>query len=176
MGVDVTERKKRHPRKLGDVMGDVLSTSGISDRIAQASIIPDWPSLVGPQIAKVTEPLSITRQGTLFVAVTTNAWMTELSLMEPELLRRLNERAGRLQVKKIRWRHTVIETRDWDTLIVPNGQLMGQTIKVLGKRDGRAVNHRMWVYFCVDFRFSPGEVINVVNTALAAAPITGVAG
>lgn len=84
-------------------MGDVLSTSGISDRIAQASIIPDWPSLVGPQIAKVTEPMSITRQGTLFVAVTTNAWMTELSLMEPELLRRLNERAGRLQVKKIRW-------------------------------------------------------------------------
>jgi CRP-like cAMP-binding protein len=31
------------------------------------------------------------------------------------------------------------------------------------------------VYFCVDFRFSPGEVIGVVNTALAAAPITGVA-
>jgi predicted nucleic acid-binding Zn ribbon protein len=99
----VTERKKRRPRKLGDVMGEMLSTSGMSDRIAQASIIPDWPKLVGPQIAQVTEPLSITRQGTLFVAVTTNAWMTELSLMEPELLRRLNERAGRLEIKKIRW-------------------------------------------------------------------------
>jgi predicted nucleic acid-binding Zn ribbon protein len=97
------ERKKQRPKKLGDVMGEVLSTSGISDRIAQASIIPDWPALVGPQIAKVTEPLSITRQGTLFVAVTTNAWMTELSLMEPALLRRLNERAGRLEIKKIRW-------------------------------------------------------------------------
>lgn len=99
----MTERKKRKPKKLGDVMGEMLSTAGISDRIAQASIIPDWSKLVGPQIAKVTDPLSITRQGTLFVAVTTNAWMTELSLMEPELLRRLNERAGRLQVKKIRW-------------------------------------------------------------------------
>lgn len=97
------DRKKRRPRKLGDVMGEMLSTSGISDRIAQASIIPDWRSLVGPQIARVTEPLSITRQGTLFVAVTTNAWMTELSLMEPELLRRLNERVGRLEIKKIRW-------------------------------------------------------------------------
>ena len=99
----MTERKKRPPKKLGDVMSAMLTTSGISDRIAQASIIPDWPKLVGPQIAKVTEPLSITRQGTLFVAVTTNAWMTELSLMEPELLRRLNERAGRLEIKKIRW-------------------------------------------------------------------------
>ena len=99
----MTERKKRKPKKLGDVMGEMLSTAGISARIAQASILPDWPALVGPQIAKVTEPLSITRQGTLFVAVTTNAWMTELSLMEPELLRRLNTQAGPLQIKKIRW-------------------------------------------------------------------------
>ena len=97
------EKRKRRPRKLGDVMSDVLKRSGIADRVAQATVIPDWPSLVGPQIARVTEPLSITPQGTLFVAVTTNAWMTELSLMEPDLLRRLNERTGRLQIRKIRW-------------------------------------------------------------------------
>jgi small-conductance mechanosensitive channel len=78
-------------------------------------------------------------------------------------------------IKKIRWRHTVIETRDWDTLIVPNGQLMTQAIKVLGKRDGQPLQHRMWVYFNVDFRFAPGEVVRVVNDALEAAPILGVA-
>ena len=99
----MTERKKKRPEKLGDVVGKLLSTKGISERVAQASVIPDWRSLVGPQIAKVTEPLSVTRQGTLFVAVTTNAWMTELSLMEPELLRRLNERTGSLSIKRIRW-------------------------------------------------------------------------
>lgn len=99
----MTERRKKRPEKLGDVMGNMLSKSGLSERMKQASVIPDWRSLVGPQIAKVTEPLSVTRQGTLFVAVTTNAWMTELSLMEPELLRRLNERTGRLGIKRIRW-------------------------------------------------------------------------
>ncbi len=95
--------KKRRPEKLGAVMKGMLSKSGIADRIAQAAVIPDWPALVGPQIARVTEPMSVTPQGTLFVAVTTNAWMTELSLMEPELLRRLNERTGRLKIRKIRW-------------------------------------------------------------------------
>jgi predicted nucleic acid-binding Zn ribbon protein len=95
--------KKRKPQKLGDVVSGVLTQAGLSDRVAQAAVIPDWPALVGPQIARVTEPLSVTRQGTLFVAVTTNGWMTELSLMEPELLRRLNERTGRLQIRKIRW-------------------------------------------------------------------------
>ena len=95
--------KKRRPRKVGDVVSDVLQRSGIADRISQAKVIPEWPKLVGPQISRVTEPLSVTPQGTLFVAVTTNAWMTELSLMEPDLLRRLNERTGRLQIKRIRW-------------------------------------------------------------------------
>lgn len=95
--------KKRRPQKLGDVVSGVLTTAGISDRVAQAAVIPEWRALVGPQIARVTEPLSVTRQGTLFVAVTTNGWMTELSLMEPDLLRRLNERTGRLQIRKIRW-------------------------------------------------------------------------
>jgi predicted nucleic acid-binding Zn ribbon protein len=99
----VSEKKKRRPRQIGDVMSDLLKRSGIADRVAQAHVIPEWPKLVGPQIAKVTEPLSVTPQGTLFVAVTTNAWMTELSLMEPELLRRLNERTGRLTIKRIRW-------------------------------------------------------------------------
>ena len=49
-------------------------------------MVPEWPTLVGAQIAAVTEPSSITRDGTLFVAVKTSAWMSELSLMEPQLL------------------------------------------------------------------------------------------
>lgn len=99
----MTERKKRRPLRIADVMKDVLSRSGVADRIAQATVIPEWNSLVGPQIARVTQPLSVTPQGILFVAVTTNAWMTELSLMEPELLRRLNQKTGRFPIKRIRW-------------------------------------------------------------------------
>lgn len=95
--------RKRKPKRLGDLVGDVLAEAGIADRIAQARVIPDWAELVGEQIARVTEPLSVTRQGTLFVAVRTNAWMTELSLLEPTLLERLNKRTGRLQIKRIRW-------------------------------------------------------------------------
>ncbi len=79
------------------------------------------------------------------------------------------------QVRKVRWRHTVLETRDFDTLIVPNNQLLTQTIKILGKREGWPVQHRMWVYFNVDHRFAPGDVISLVDEALQAAPIPNVA-
>ena len=98
----MSERKKR-PESIGSVLPGVLAQSGVAGRIEQAGIIPEWPSLVGKQIAAVTNPLHVTADGTLFVAVKTNAWMTELSLMEPELLRSLNRKPGRSPVKKIRW-------------------------------------------------------------------------
>jgi CRP-like cAMP-binding protein len=37
------------------------------------------------------------------------------------------------------------------------------------------VQHRVWVYFNVDFRFAPSVVVDTVQTALWAAPIEGVA-
>lgn len=78
------------PAKLGDLLASVLANAGVADRIAQAAVVPEWASLVGAPIAAVTEPLSVAPDGTLFVAVANHAWMNELSLLEPELLKRLN--------------------------------------------------------------------------------------
>jgi predicted nucleic acid-binding Zn ribbon protein len=99
----VSNRKKAKPEPVKNVVADYLARRGLSDRVEQAGILPEWPQLVGDQIAAVTEPRSISANGTLFVAVTTNAWMNELSLLEPELLRSLNAKAGRSPIKRIRW-------------------------------------------------------------------------
>ena len=95
--------KKKRPEPIANVVAGWLGTSGLAKRVEQAGIIPEWPKLVGRQIAAVTEPQSITANGTLFVRVTTNAWMTELSLLEPELLRSLNAKDGRTPIRRIRW-------------------------------------------------------------------------
>jgi small-conductance mechanosensitive channel/CRP-like cAMP-binding protein len=79
------------------------------------------------------------------------------------------------KVTAIRWRHTVIETRNWDTVVVPNATLLAQNIVILGKRAGRPVQSRTWVYFNVDFRFAPSQVVSIVQSALSASPIEGVA-
>ena len=77
--------------------------------------------------------------------------------------------ARRARVREIRWRHTVVETRNWDTIIVPNATLLSSNIIILGKREGSAVPHRMWVYFCVDFRYPPSTVIDVAGERARAA-------
>ncbi len=95
--------KRVKPEPLGKAVSHFLSEKGLSKRVQQANTIDEWAGIVGPQIARVTEASSITSDGTLFVSVTTNAWMTELSLMEPELIRLLNIHASAHRVKKIRF-------------------------------------------------------------------------
>ena len=94
---------KQKPVPIAAAVERFLAESGLAKRVEQATVVPEWASLVGPQIAAVTEPLSVTPDGIMFVAVKTHSWMTELSLMEPELLASLNRRGDRPPVQKIRW-------------------------------------------------------------------------
>ncbi len=93
---------RRKPEPLSSLVAEVLAETGIAGRVEQAGVLADWATHVGAQIAAVTEPLSITPDGTLFVAVRTNAWMNELSLLEPELLSRLNTHAGERKITRLR--------------------------------------------------------------------------
>ena len=98
-----SDPKKRAPAKLGDVLASVLQHAGLADRVAQAAVIPEWPTLVGAQIATVTEPLLLQQDGTLVVMVKTHAWMQELTFLEPELLRSVNRDPSRPPVARLRW-------------------------------------------------------------------------
>lgn len=97
-----TPVKKAKPESIASALSDFLKKTGVSERIEAAQVVSDWPKLVGKQIAKVTQPLFVTRDGILFVAVKTNSWMSELSLLEPQLLTNINAASGRAKVKKIR--------------------------------------------------------------------------
>lgn len=88
---------------LGEAIARFLRQHGHSDRVARAAVLDDWRDVVGPQIARMTEALSIGADGTLVVGVTTNAWMAELSMHEPEFLERLNAGFSSPRVSRIRW-------------------------------------------------------------------------
>lgn len=92
----------RRPSSLADALASYLRRSGFAKRVQQAGVIDAWAELVGPQIAAVTAPESVTQDGVLRVRVATAAWANELSLMTPRILARVNDgRQGR--VKEIRW-------------------------------------------------------------------------
>lgn len=93
---------RKRPTPLAEALSHYLKTSGFGRRLEQASVIEEWATLVGPQIAAVTEPESVTPDGVLRVRVATAPWASELSLMTPTILARVN--AGRKgRIREIRW-------------------------------------------------------------------------
>lgn len=123
--------------------------------------------------AVVTAILALSLQATLGNILGGVALQLDKSVRVGDWLQLDNGRQGR--VREIRWRHTVLETRDWDTLIIPNATLLAATIMILGKREGEPLQHRMLINFNVDFRYGPAEVIRAVEEAIRKSPIDGVA-
>ena len=91
------------PEPIGAALRRYLEQSGFAARVGQVSVLEEWPALVGAGVAEVTTPLSVSADGTLFVAVRSSAWMAELSLMEREILAALNRGGGREPITRIRW-------------------------------------------------------------------------
>lgn len=75
------------------------------------------------------------------------------------------------KVVDIRWRSTSIETRNWETVVIPNSVLMKTKFSVLGKRVGQPEQWRRWVWFNVDYGIPPVRVIEIVQHAIQSAEI-----
>ena len=94
--------KRERAAGLGEALEAYLKRAGLKRRIDQAGIVDEWARIVGPQIARVTAAEGVSEDGVLFVRVATAAWMQELQLQSPMILKRLaEERRG---VRRIVWR------------------------------------------------------------------------
>lgn len=79
------------------------------------------------------------------------------------------------KVVDIRWRSTLVETNNWETVVFPNSQLMKNKFMVLGRRTNMPVQWRRHVFFNVGLdTFSP-KVIAVVEESVRQAEISHVA-
>ena len=95
-------KKKEGPKQVREALQKYLDKAGISEKIEAASVVPEWPKLVGEGIAAVTTPLRVTN-GVLVVGVRSSAWLAELKLMEREILKQLNAERGKGKITAIRF-------------------------------------------------------------------------
>ena len=123
--------------------------------------------------AVVTAIVALSMQATLGNVIGGMALQLERSVRVGDWIQFDNGTQG--IVREIRWRHTVFETRDWDTIIVPNSSLLASSFTVLGKLVGNETVRREAIPFNVDNQFSPTQVIAAVEGPLRAAAIENVA-
>lgn len=86
---------------------------------------------------------------------------------------KVNDITGR--VTEVRWRYTAVETRNWETVLIPNIVLLRNHVTILGRRIGQPTMWRRWVAFSVDYEHQPSDVIEVVQAAVRGAKIPRVA-
>lgn len=79
------------------------------------------------------------------------------------------------RVVDIRWRSTLVETRNWETVVFPNSQLMKNKFLVLGRRTDQPVQWRRWVWFNVSLTTTPTKVVSAIENAILQAEINNVA-
>jgi small-conductance mechanosensitive channel len=79
------------------------------------------------------------------------------------------------RIRDIRWRSTLIETRDWETVVVPNSMLMKARVEILGAREGSPLQWRRTLTFMVDPGVPPARVIAIVDDEMRELSIPNVA-
>lgn len=133
----------------GVTLSNLVATSAVMTALIVFSLQDSLSNILGGLVLQIEETLRV------------GDWV------------KIDQTAG--QVKDISWRTIVIETRNWDTVIIPNSVLMKSQVLLQGRRTGQRTQTRRWIYFGVDFRVPPTEVIRVVTEALLAEPIEGAA-
>ncbi|GAB3244089.1 cyclic nucleotide-binding domain-containing protein [Chitinimonas naiadis] len=81
------------------------------------------------------------------------------------------------KVLQIGWRSTLIETRNGETVVVPNAWLMKNDFQIIGKRfNGSPPQWRRWIWLEVAWEHPPSRVIELMQQAVREARISGVSG
>jgi predicted nucleic acid-binding Zn ribbon protein len=83
----------RDPQLLDSTMERLVADHGWSLELKVHSVFGRWPEIVGDEVAAHSQPTAFA-DGKLVVRADSTAWATQLRLLAPTLLRRVNEELG----------------------------------------------------------------------------------
>jgi predicted nucleic acid-binding Zn ribbon protein len=90
----------RDPQRLTNTLGRLLRDQGWEVDVAVHGVMARWPSIVGPEMAEHCKPESYD-DTVLTVRTSSTAWATQLKLLAPDLVRRLNTELGEGTVTRV---------------------------------------------------------------------------
>ena len=102
----------RDPQLLGGLVSRIATDRGWTEKLNGGQVFSRWSSLVGPDVAEHSQPVSLT-DGELTVQADSTAWATQLRLLQRQLLAKIAAGVGNGVVKRLKvagpsapsWRH-----------------------------------------------------------------------
>ncbi len=81
------------PSALGDVLGELVNDQGWTEKLAAQRVFTDWPKIVGTEVAQHSEVIAF-EDGEVEVRTDSTAWATQLRMLAPRIVAKLNEEFG----------------------------------------------------------------------------------
>jgi predicted nucleic acid-binding Zn ribbon protein len=78
---------------MGRVARDLAKKRGWSARVAEGTVMGQWPAVVGDQIAEHAKPTALS-DGVLCVTAESTAWATQLRMIQAQLLAKIAAAVG----------------------------------------------------------------------------------
>jgi predicted nucleic acid-binding Zn ribbon protein len=102
-GPGARRARRDDPQPLAGAIGGLLETHGWQQRAAMGSVFGRWAEIVGRDLAAHTRPDSFA-DGELAVTADSTAWATQVRLLAPALVKRLNAELGDGSVRRVKVR------------------------------------------------------------------------
>ncbi|SCF45058.1 Predicted nucleic acid-binding protein, contains Zn-ribbon domain (includes truncated derivatives) [Streptomyces sp. LcepLS] len=113
----------REPLAFGAAIHRLMSDRGWETRAAVGGVMNRWPQIVGEDVARNSEPLHYDEdERVLRVRCQSNSWATELRLLAPQLVARLNEALGHDTVRLLRIEGPSSPSRRYGPLRAPGSR------------------------------------------------------
>jgi predicted nucleic acid-binding Zn ribbon protein len=91
----------RDPQPIGVAIGRLMAERGWEADLAIGGVIGRWDTIVGAEVAAHCRPEGFA-EGVVTVRADSTAWATQVRLLTPALIRRLNEELGDATVQRVR--------------------------------------------------------------------------
>ena len=93
----------RDPQPLAATLRTWVASSGAAEDLKKASLFAQWDKIVGADVADHCAPVSLVERE-LVVQAESTAWATQIRMLAPQLLRKINAEVGHGSVVRIRAR------------------------------------------------------------------------
>ena len=92
--------KREDPTDISSVLGRLQKDRGWDDRLAAQRVFTDWASIVGPEVASHSKVVGFD-DAIVHVETDSTAWATQLKLLAPRIVAKLNQELGQGSVLRI---------------------------------------------------------------------------
>lgn len=91
----------RDPQLLSGTLQKFIKTAGAGADITKATLFARWAEIVGPALAEHARPTTLT-DAELTLQCESTAWASQVRLMAPQLVKKINEAMGHGSVRRIK--------------------------------------------------------------------------